>query len=72
MEKRTFEERQRVWRKIASNENAGIAARAIAMGFSGSDPEAYTVKGGDDEEKDNSQQSSTPAAEEDGAETESK
>lgn len=44
----SYEEKQKIWRLIAADENAGIAARAVAIGFSNNPPIAYRLN-----EKDN-------------------
>lgn len=46
--KLSYEEKQKIWRSIAADENAGIAARAVAIGFSNNPPIAYRLN-----EKDN-------------------
>ena len=48
--KLSYEERQKIWRSIAADENAGIAARAIAMGFSNNPPIAYRLNDKDNDD----------------------
>lgn len=52
-EKLSYEERQKVWRSIAADENAGVAARAVAMGFSNNPPVAYRLNEKDNDESAN-------------------
>lgn len=48
--KLSYEERQKIWRSIAADETAGIAARAIAMGFSNNPPIAYRLNDKDNDD----------------------